>query len=152
MSSVQSYIKQQNILYAPMPGISTVCLNYFVRNPYAASDPGSTVGTFYQSTIPVLYAAPGGCSSISVFRDMGQPIVSAGRTFRRIQQLVPAPPAPLTADGNDATSSQATQPNTFGVVGAPSTNAVVSDYNTWYYENSILSGGTYFTNQLYRIQ
>jgi hypothetical protein len=136
MTSVQSYIKQQNILWAASPTASNITLYTFVRSPFNPSNPNSTQGYF--EPVQVSVNSNGGNSNLTVFRDMGQSIISAGRTFRRIQKLSPG--------------SQATQPNTFGVAGEPSTGPAVTDYQTYYYENSILSGGCEYTNQLFRIQ
>lgn len=136
MTSVQSYIKQQNILWAAAPTANTITLYTLVRSPFNPSNPNSTQGYFDPVPVPVNSGA--GTSNLTVFRDMGQTIISAGRTFRRIQMLTPGP--------------QATQPNTFGVAGQPSLGPAVTDYQTYYYENSILSGGCEYTNQLFRIQ
>lgn len=141
MTSTQSYLKQQNILYAALPGITEIQLNVFVRDPYAPSNPGAEYGHFVRETVALV--GQESTSSLTVFRDMGQPIVSAGRTFRRIQQLIPKLPAQLGQD---------TQPNTFGVAGFPSVNSAVTDYLTFYYENSIESGGCEYVNELFRIR
>lgn len=136
MTSVQRYIKQQNILWAAAPTASQITLYTFVRSPFNPSNPNSTQGYFEPVQVDVNGGA--GNANLTVFRDMGQTIISAGRTFRRIQMLTPGP--------------QESQPNTFGVAGIPSTGPAVTDYQTFYYENSILSGGCEYTNQLFRIQ
>ena len=119
MSSVQSYIKQQNIMYGALPDASGfVTLNSFTRNPFYASDPNSTSGTFATTTITIANVVAG---LTPIFRDMGEVIVSANRTFRRVQMLTAIPA-------------------TFGVSGSPSSNAVVSDYRTYWYEVSLLNG------------
>ena len=118
MSSVQSHIKQQNIVYGALAVSNSVTLNSFTRNPFYASDPNSTAGTF--ATVSVATAnVVGGLTPI--FRDMGEVIVSANRTFRRVQAL-------------------SNLPATFGVGGSPSSDAVVSDYRTYWYEVSLLDG------------
>jgi len=120
MSSIQNYIKQQNIVYGALPNASgDILLNTFTRSPFDPSNPNSTSGNFVgQATITVTNVAAG---LTPIFRDMGEVIRSAGRTFRRVQQLV-------------------SSPSTFGVTGAPSAGAVVSDYKTYWYEVSLLDG------------
>jgi len=118
MSSVQSHIKQQNIVYGALAVSNSVTLNTFTRNPFYASDPNSTSGHFTVATVTTANDASG---LTPIFRDMGEVIVSANRTFRRVQAL-------------------SNLPATFGVGGAPSSNAVVSDYRTYWYEVSLLDG------------
>lgn len=121
MSSVQSYIKQQNIIYGALPATngSSITLNNFTRSPYDPSNPNSTAGNFETSTSITVDNTATGLTPI--FRDMGEVIRSASRTFRRVQQL-----------------SQIS--STFGVSGSPSTGAVENDYRTYWYEVSLLDG------------
>jgi hypothetical protein len=132
MSSVQSYIKQQRMVYGGLPasGGSTVTLNVFTRNPFIPSDPNSTAGDFETTSNVTIANVAGGLSP--VFRDMGQVIRSAGRTFRRVQVLTNIPA-------------------TFGVSGSPSTNGAVTDYRTFWYEVSMLDGQGAI-NALFQIQ
>ena len=88
------------------------------KDRFYASDPNSTSGTFATKSITIANVAAG---LTPIFRDMGEVIVSANRTFRRVQAL-------------------SNLPATFGVGGAPSSNAVVSDYRTYWYEVSLLDG------------
>ena len=118
MSSVQSHIKQQNIVYGALAVSNSVTLNSFTRNPFYASDPNSTSGTFATTTITIANVVAG---LTPIFRDMGEVIVSASRTFRRVQAL-------------------SNLPATFGVGGVPSSGPIVSDYNTYWYEVSLLDG------------
>jgi hypothetical protein len=119
MSSVQSHIKQQRIVYGALPTSGNIKLNTFTRVPFDPSNPNSTSGTFALTGNLAISDSSAGLTPI--FRDMGEVIRSAGRTFRRVQQLVQSP-------------------STFGVTGAPSTGASVSDYVTYWYEVSLLDG------------
>ena len=120
MSSVQSYIKQQNIIYGALPDSNgDIYLNNFTRAPWDPSNPNSTSGNFQTSTVITVTNTSTGVTPI--FRDMGEVIRSAGRTFRRVQML---------------TQSSAT----FGVAGSPSSGAVENDYRTYWYEVSLLDG------------
>jgi hypothetical protein len=120
MSSVQSYIKQQNIIYGALPnGQGTITLNNFTRAPFDPSNPNSTSGNFEDTAIITVNNTATGLTPI--FRDMGEVIRSAGRTFRRVQQLTAIP-------------------TTFGVGGVPSTGAVENDYRTHWYEVSLIDG------------
>jgi hypothetical protein len=74
MSSVQTHIKQQNILWAPLPSAQTVSLfAYDVSNQL-----------FSATTVSV-----GSPSNLRVFRDLGVVHVSGNRTFRKVQLLTP---------------------------------------------------------------
>lgn len=133
MSSIGNYIKQQNIIYGALPDSTTnvVTLNRFERAPWDPSNPNSTSGNFL-STVNV------SCSNTAlgltpIFRDMGEVIRSAGRTFRRVQQLTNIP-------------------STFGVAGAPSTTAYVDDYRTYWYEVSMIMGGAGGVGALFQIR
>jgi hypothetical protein len=120
MSSVQSYIKQQNIIYGALPDVDdVVTLNIFNRSPFDPSNPNSTSGSF-QSTINI--SCNNTASGLTpIFRDMGEVIRSAGRTFRRVQALTQIP-------------------STFGVSGSPSSGQAVTDYRTFWYEVSLIDG------------
>jgi hypothetical protein len=101
MSSVQSYIKQQNIIY----GAPSSPVSLFTFDQDSATVPA--VGTF--NTVSVTSAG-------SIFRDMGEVIVSDARTFRRVQMI---------------TNSDAT----YGVMGAPA-----NLYQTYWAEMSMING------------
>ena len=121
MSSVQSYIKQQNRVYGAL-GAGTpahIDLQIFTRDPYDPSNPNSTSGNF--STFLGISTSNTSTGLTPIFRDMGEVIRSAGRTFRRVQMLTQSPA-------------------TFGVQGVPSTGAGVTDYRTYWYEVSLIDG------------
>ena len=134
MSSIGSYIKQQRIVYGALPvSPAGVRLNTFTRSPYDPSNPNSTSGYFTQQTAATAISVTDSSDGITpIFRDMGEVIRSAGRTFRRVQKLI------STA-------------GTFGVSGTPSTGAGVSDYQTYWYEVSVLDGEGVI-NSLFQIQ
>lgn len=119
MSSVQSYIKQQNRVYGVNAVSSSATLNLFDRIPFDPSNPNSTLGSFQSTSSFAVSNTAAGLTP--VFRDMGEVIRSAGRTFRRVQMLTQSPA-------------------TFGVQGVPSTNAQVNSYRTFWYEVSLLDG------------
>lgn len=116
MSSVHSYIKQQNIIYGALPNAEGfIRLNQFT----AASATQPTVGTFASVALPAYSLDASGVSPI--FRDMGEVIVSAGRTFRRVQVL-------------------SNLPVTYGVGGEPSATLAETDYRTYWAEMSMING------------
>jgi hypothetical protein len=119
MSSIGSYIKQQNRVYGCLPSNGSITLNVFTRNPFDASNPNSTAGDFQTTQSITVANVAGGITPI--LRDMGEVIRSAGRTFRRVQVLTNIP-------------------STFGVSGSPSTGAQETDYRTFWYEVSLLDG------------
>ena len=119
MSSVQSYIKQQNRVYGVNAVSNSATLNLFDRVPFDPSNPNSTLGSFQSTSSFAVSNTAAGLTP--VFRDMGEVIRSAGRTFRRVQMLTQSPA-------------------TFGVQGVPSTNAQVNSYRTFWYEVSLLDG------------
>jgi hypothetical protein len=119
MSSIQNYIKQQNIVYGALPENGQIKLNMFTRAPFDPSNPNSTSGNF--QTVIAIDVSNSILGITPIFRDMGEVIRSASRTFRRVQKLV-------------------SSGSTFGVTGAPSTGAAVSDYQTYWYEVSLLDG------------
>jgi hypothetical protein len=122
MSSVHSYIKQQNIIYGSP--VANVALYNFTAT--AATVPA--VGSFVLTTVAVDSSAV----TTPIFRDMGEVIVSAGRTFRRVQQLT-----------NLST--------TYGVAGDADTGLTESQYRTYYAEMSMINGKGVISN-LYKIQ
>jgi hypothetical protein len=123
MSSVQSYIKQQNILYGAALGATDISLNYY----------DSATDTFTPVNVTLSIAgAPG--SQLSVFRDMGDVKRVNGRLYRKVQLL-----SPLAS-------------TTFGVVGSSTSAPPANTYNTYWYENSIPYFGNPYTNALFRIQ
>ena len=89
MTSVQTHIKQQNILWSPLPGSSNVVLfQYDTSN-----------NNFSSSTVTVSSSS----SNLAVFRDLGVVHTSAGRTFRKIQLLTAGSPATFGVTGAPAT-------------------------------------------------
>jgi hypothetical protein len=123
MSSVQSYIKQQNILYGAALVATDISLNFY----------NITNDSFTPVNVNLSNADAAG-SQLSVFRDMGDARRSAGRIFRKVQLLSPS------------------SPSTFGVVGSSTSASPANTYNTYWYENSIPYFGNSFTNALFRIQ
>jgi len=84
MSSVQSYIKQQNIIY----GALSPHVELYTFTQTAATVPA--VGTFTRVAVTVDSSE----NITPIFRDMGEVIVNAeGRTFRRVQMLTNSPAA-----------------------------------------------------------
>lgn len=127
MSSVQSYIKQQNIIYGALPNAgNAVWLNTFTQT--AATVPA--VGNF--TPVSITTAVDGSASVTPIFRDMGEVIVSAGRTFRRVQQLT-------------------NLPATYGVGGLPAVAPLVNGYQTYFAEMSMINGQG-IMNGLYQIR
>lgn len=126
MSSVQSFIKQQNIIYGAVPNSdNTVYLNTFTQT--AATVPA--VGSFAPVAVTFSDVSAG---VTPIFRDMGEVIVSANRTFRRVQQLT-------------------NLSSTYGVGGDPSTTLAETDYRTFYAEMSMINGQG-IMNGLYQIR
>ena len=122
MSSVQSFIKQQNIIY----GSANPQVLLYTFSQTTATVPA--VGTFTAVSVPMDISG----AVTPIFRDMGEVIVSDARTFRRVQML---------------TSSAAT----YGVAGAPSTAPLVADYRTYFAEMSMINGKGVISN-LYQIR
>ena len=125
MSSVQTRgYKQTNALYVPIGNCATSVLAFTPANP-SGSGGSFQVGSFSNAPWAALQAnASKYTSTIStigaggVFRDMGKTIVSASRTFRKVQLLV-----------NDAKVV-----STSGVAGSASGAAANTDYLTGYIE------------------
>lgn len=133
MSSVQTRgYKQTNSLYVPL-GNCTNVLGWTPANP-SGSGGSFAVGTFGPATWAPTGSVPSKwTSTISTigaggfFRDMGKTIVSASRTFRKVQLLI----------------NSTTVVSTSGVAGAaPGTNPNC-DYLTGYIE---VSGSPAFGN------
>jgi hypothetical protein len=127
MSSVQSYIKQQNILYGALPGVGAGPVNLNTFTPDFSANPNSVVGQFTSVQVPANAVVNG--SFTGIFRDMGQVIVSANRTFRRVQMLT-------------------NLPVTFGVGGV---STGVGPYRTYWYEVSLYDGQD-IANSLFQIR
>ena len=127
MSSVQSYIKQQNIIYGAIPNAdNAVVLNTFT----ATSATVPAVGSFATVSVPFTDVSAG---VTPIFRDMGEVIVSNNRTFRRVQVLT-------------------NLPATYGVSGDADTGSLTeSQYRTYYAEVSMINGKG-IMNALYKIQ
>ena len=126
MSSVQSFIKQQNIIYGAVPNTdNTVWLNTFTAD--SATLPA--VGRFAATAVSFTDVSAG---VTPIFRDMGEVLVSAGRTFRRVQVLT-------------------NLSSTYGVGGQPSTTLAASSYRTYYAEMSMINGQG-IMNGLYQIR
>lgn len=128
MSSVQSYIKQQNILYGSLPSAGSGPTNLNTFTPDFSANPNSVVGRFNIVQVPANAVDSSG-SFTGIFRDMGQVIVSANRTFRRVQMLTNIP---LTS----------------GVSGV---STGVGPYRTYWYEVSLYDGHG-IANSLFQIR
>ena len=90
---------------------------------FAAAQWASTSGAFVSSALLVATAGAG------VLRDMGKSYLSAGRTFRKVQLVVPQTWAvPNTV-------------STFGVGGPAGTGAAGTDFFTGYIETDFAASG-----------
>jgi hypothetical protein len=95
-------------------------------NSYAS---GYAAGQFSASTATLSAGA-------TLWRDMGKTVVSAGRTFRRIQMLI--------VDGNGAEFSAGFAPTNEGVVGAAVTgSAADAGFNVFWFETGARGLGLY---------
>jgi hypothetical protein len=133
MSSVQSYIKQQNILYGALPSEGAGPSNLNTFTPDFSANPNSVIGQFTVIAAPTNAVDQGG-NFTGIFRDMGQVIVSANRTFRRVQMLTDSP-------------------STFGVNGdaTAASSTTSGPYNTYWYEVSLYNGQG-IINSLFQIR
>ena len=133
MSSVQSYIKQQNILYGSLPSAGSGPTNLNTFTPDFSANPNSVVGRFNIVQVPANAVDSSG-SFTGIFRDMGQVIVSANRTFRRVQMLTDLP-------------------STSGVSGDATAATITTSgpYNTYWYEVSLYNGQG-IINSLFQIR
>ena len=123
MSSVQSYIKQQNIIY----GSANNQVTLYTFSQTAATVPD--VGTFTSVAVPMDISG----TVTPIFRDMGEVIVNAeGRTFRRVQMLT-------------------NSPATYGVQGEPAVAPAVDGYRTYFAEVSMINGKGVMSN-LYQMR
>ena len=107
---------------------TTTGASTFVAAPWASTTitaPASCgpLGTFMSSANLLTGAGTG------LLKDMGKTYISAGRTFRRVQLVVPQA-ATVAVFGTGATVS------TFGVGGQVNTAPLTSDYFTGYIETS----------------
>ena len=148
MSSISRFLKQipsDTQYFIPLNTSNQVNLKIFNADANASTTSyvsGAAAGNFTSSNIPagtVFYDASG---TITLFRDMGKTIVSSGRTFRRVQLLrldAAEADVPTGAGGSGWTSTTTAagvwKPGNNGVVGNPSTNALIdSDFNNFYFE------------------
>ena len=100
MSSVQNYIKQQNILYAPVQLSAGADISLNVYN--------LSTDNFTQVNVPL-----GTGSNVFVFRDMGDIKRSAGRQFRKVQLLLPGNPSTFGVVGSSTNTSSVNTYNTY---------------------------------------
>lgn len=129
MSSVTRFLKQipsDTPYFIHLPTYAsggTASLNVWVPDANASIQSyasGYAAGQFSTVTVSTL-------SANQLFRDMGKTIVSAGRTFRRIQQL--------QLDGNGAEYNPSFAPTNEGVIGGPVSGAGAdSSFNCYYFE------------------
>jgi len=90
---------------------------------------GYAAGKFAASTVGLSAGA-------TLWRDMGKTVVSAGRTFRRIQMMI--------VDGTGAEFSSGFNPTNEGVVGAPvASPSADAGYNCFYFETGARGLGLY---------
>jgi hypothetical protein len=129
MSSVTRFLKQipsDTPYFIHLPTYAaggSVSMNIWVPDANASIQSyasGYAAGQFSTTS----YSA---VSANQLFRDMGKTIVSAGRTFRRIQAL--------RLDGNGAEYNPSFAPTNEGVTGSPVTGAGAdSSFNCFYFE------------------
>ena len=119
---------------------ATVNLVYLVPDANASTTSyvsGALAGSFNRSNVSTPLADASG--TVKIFRDLGETLVSSGRTFRGVQLL--------TLDGNTTTgaggqsgwtSSNSNagvwKPSTEGVNGGPGVSGTSSSYSTFYFE------------------
>jgi hypothetical protein len=108
------------------------------QNPTTSYVSGAARGYFTSSNVTITgFDASGG---INLFRDMGQKIVSSGRTFRAVQLLVTdGTPSTGAGGGSGWTSSNAGTPGVWkasneGVQGSPTGASVGGDFGVFYFE------------------
>jgi len=99
---------------------------------------GAARGFFTSSNVTITgFDASGG---VNIFRDMGQTIVSSGRTFRSVQLLVTdGTPSTGAGGGSGWTSSNSGTPGNWkpsneGVQGSPTATNISGDFGTFYFE------------------
>ena len=128
MTSLLTTIKQ-----VPSEGGNFVTLSDVVSGNYIKTffDDGNRAGTgsFSNATWPTTVPGNALASPGAVLRDMGKTVVSSGRTFRRVQYIVPG--------NNEGNANQNLR--TFGVGG--SADGAQSGYYTGYIELG-LGGGS----------
>ena len=99
---------------------------------------GAAAGNFTSSN--VTFTGFDASGSINLFRDMGQKIVSSGRTFRAVQLLVLDGTVATGAGGGSGwTSSNAGTPGVWkasneGIQGSPTAAGVSGDFGVFYFE------------------
>ena len=124
-----------------LPTTSPLNLYYLVNDAAASTTSyvsGALAGRFIGSNVRVNSIDASG--TVSIFRDMGQTLVSSGRTFRGVQLLILDGSA-ATGVGGYAWTSQTSgtpgvwQPSNEGVSGGP-TNAANTggDFGTFFFE------------------
>lgn len=99
MSSVQSYIKQQNILYAAALGATDVSLNYY----------NVEQDSFSQINVSL----NGYANQLAIFRDMGEVKTKNGHTYRKVQLLSPSSASTFGVVGASTSSSPTNAYNTY---------------------------------------
>jgi hypothetical protein len=118
MSSVTRFLKQINLnSYYSVPAQGTGLLVF-------TPDASNTTGNY---TPGIFNDAAGSPPSGTLLRDMGKTLISAGRSFRAVQMLIPGVTG-LTAA------------NPFGVLGAPTVPSANAKYYTYYVETGIGAG------------
>ena len=146
MSSILSrgpkQIPSDGQYFVSITGTATLNLLYF-NNDAAASTTtyvsGAAAGFFTSSNVPSTVFDLSG--TLALFRDMGQTIVSSGRTFRAVQRLVLDATATNGANGGGSgwTSSNSGtpgvwKPSTEGITGNTTAVNTGSDFNVFFFE------------------
>lgn len=134
MSSVTRFLKQiptDTPYFLFNSTATTVSMGVWVPDANASITSyasGYAAGSFSASTVSLSAAG------VSLWRDMGKTVVSAGRTFRRIQLLA--------EDGTGAEFSSGFNPTNEGVYGGPATPADAS-FNVFWFETGARGLGLY---------
>lgn len=141
MSSISAHFKQVPIdtqYYVSLVGTTALNLNRFNKDAASSTTSyvsGAAAGNFTTSNTGTLVSAATANGGTSLFRDMGETIVSSGRTFRAVQLLV------LDSTGTTGwTSVTSGTPGVWkagneGVVGTSTGVAgTTSDFGVFYFE------------------
>jgi len=145
MSSVLARTKQipadSQYFISLLPATTPLNLYYLVSDAAASTTSyvsGALAGRFVSSNVTV--GATDASGTLSIFRDMGQTLMSSGRTFRGVQLLALDGNKVTGAGGYGWTSAGTTtagvwQPSNEGVVGSPTTAANTGgDFGTFFFE------------------
>jgi len=146
MSSVLSrgpkQISSDGQYFVSITGTASLNLLYFNNDAAASTSTyvsGAAAGNFTSSNVPSTVFDLSG--TLALFRDMGQTIVSSGRTFRAVQRLVLDATTTNSTNGGGSgwtSSNNGTpgvwKPSTEGITGGPTAVNTGSDYNVFFFE------------------